>query len=241
MKKFSLEILCDDDFGVPVIKSWYNTSTTSYKGTVGIDIDGILSVSNGKAYIDDISFKGKNFWIPISKFLNTFDNIEDIELDELKYFLEQFGNIKDIDYDSNILYFDLDNAYDLSNVHLNNDRISFDYSNSPVNNFHLIDLKDHIKIIPNIFSNNYYTITESEWLEFMNALEIDLSESRNLKLNALLDEKSIDTNINLIRQMNFHCRYDRRRNSFVEKILRYHQSGYVLSSSQINTVKNILY
>ena len=56
MKKFSLEILCDEDFGVPVIKSRYVSQNK---------VNGISSISNGVAYIDDLAFKGKNFWMPI--------------------------------------------------------------------------------------------------------------------------------------------------------------------------------
>ncbi len=231
MKKFSLVILCDEDFGVPVIKSWYVSNATQNK------VNGISSILNGVAYIDDLVFKGKNFWMPITKFLNIFENINEIDLNDLRLFLEQFGTITN--FDDNIFNFDLDNAYDLSSVSLNDDRISFGYKNSPIRNFYLIDLKDHIKIIPSIFSNNYYTITETEWLNFMEALEIDLSESRNLKLDAILNEKTSEPNVNLIRQMKFHCKYG-KGNRFIENVLKYHQNGFILTTKQIEAVKNVL-
>ena len=111
MKKFSLVILCDEDFGVPVIKSWYVSNATQNK------VNGISSILNGVAYIDDLVFKGKNFWMPITKFLNIFENINEIDLNDLRLFLEQFGTITN--FDDNIFNFDLDNAYDLSSVSLN--------------------------------------------------------------------------------------------------------------------------
>lgn len=233
MKSFTLEFICDDDFGVATTQAWSTTPQT-------YSVSGISSVSGSTAYINDIAFKGKNFWIPITKFLNKFENIKEIDFNELESFLEQFVVIDSIDYDSNGIKFNLDNAYDLSSVYLDDNRISFNYSNSPINNFYLIDLKSHIKIIPSIFSNNYYSITETEWLEFMSALELDISESRNLKLDALLNEET-DSNVNIIRQMNFHCKYDRRSNTFIESVLRQHKNGKILSTKQALAVKSILH
>lgn len=132
--------MCDEDFVVPVIKSWYVSNATQNK------VNGISSISNGVTYIDDLVFKGKNFWMPI---------------------------------------------------------------------------------------------TETEWLNFMEALEIDLSESRNLKLDAILNEKTSEPNVNLIRQMKFHCKYG-KGNRFIENVLKYHQNGFILTTKQIEAVKNVL-
>lgn len=236
MKSFTLEFLCDDDFGVGITQAWSTTPQT-------YSVSGISSVSGSTAYINDLAFKGKNFWTPIAKFLNKFENIKEIYFNELESFLEQFVVIDSIDYNSNGINFNLDNAYDLSSVYLDDNRISFNYSNSPIRNFYLIDLKSYIKIIPSIFSNNYYSITETEWLEFMSALELDISESRNLKLDALLNEETVDSNVNIIRQMNFHCKYGKynKSNTFIESVLRQHKNGKILSPKQVLAVKSILH
>ena len=54
------------------------------------------------------------------------------------------------------------------------------------------------------------------------------------KFNLVLNEKTSEPNVNLIRQMKFHCKY------FIENVLKYHQNGFILTTKQIEAVKNIL-
>ncbi len=227
MKPYSIELLCDDDFGVPSSSSWYAPITTN-------KVEGIKSISGNTAYVDENVFVGKNFWVPVSKFINTYDNYEELSLDELGVFLSQFGVFT---LDCNTFNFDLDNDYDLSSVNYDNDRVGFYYKNSPMNSVYLIDLGDSIRILPSVFSKRYYTICDYEWIEFLRA-DIDVVELREIKINSILDNKTPYSNI--IRQMMFHCEYGDNKD-FVSKILKYYRRGFILSEKQINSVKLVLY
>ena len=239
-KPFDITIMVDDDFGVPQYSTWGPSNTSSY------NIKGISDISNGNASIDPVIFKGKNFWLPIEMLFSKFCSkvsFSDITNEELSEFASEFGQFEV--YDNNIV-FNKDNFYDLESIYLDNStnigRISFQYKNSPINSFYLMDEGSYVKIIITPFTKNYYTIRETEWNDFVNYLEISLSiaESRDIKINEILGDKP-DPNINIIRQLKFIVNHIGSYDTFLDSVYKFYKKNGFITDKQANVLRTIMW
>lgn len=238
-KPFDITIMIDDDFGIPQYSSW-STVSPPY------NIKGISDISNGNASINPDIFKGKNFWLPIEMLFSKFSTkscFNDITDEELYDFASEFGEFEV--YDNNIV-FNKDNCYDLESIYLDNStnigRIGFQYKNSPINSFYLMDEGNYVKIIISPFTKNYYTIRETEWNDFVNYLEISLSiaENRDIKLNEILGDP--DPNINIIRQLKFIVGYKKGNyDKFLDNVYRFYNKSGFITEKQARVLRTIMW
>lgn len=234
-KPFDITIMVDDDFGV----QQYSSSTT-YK------IRGVSDISNGLASIDPVIFKGKNFWLPIEMFFSKFSeklSFQGITEEELYDFASEFGKFEV--YDNKVI-FNRDNFYDLESIYLDNDtnigRVNFQYSNSPVKSFYLMDEGTYVKIIISPFTKNYYTIRETEWNDFVNYLEIKMSvsDNRDIKISEILNDTP-DPNINMIRQLKFIVSHIGSYDRFLDNVYKFYTKYGYITDKQANVTRTIMW
>jgi hypothetical protein len=234
-KPFDITIMIDDDFGV----QQYSSSTT-YK------IRGVSDISNGLASIDPVIFKGKNFWLPIEMLFSKFSeklSFQGITEEELYDFASEFGKFEV--YDNKII-FNKDNFYDLESIYLDNDtnigRINFQYSNSPVKSFYLMDEGTYVKIIISPFTKNYYTIRETEWNDFVNYLEakMSVSDNRDIKISEILNETP-DPNINMIRQLKFIVNHIGSYDRFLDNVYKFYTKYGYITDKQASVTRTIMW
>jgi len=234
MKPFRIRVMCDHDFGVRN-NSWGTSSNIVLP-------KGISSISGGFCEINSDIFRGRNFWIPVSKFLSKYESINDIDYYQLGDFLSQFGKFE---MENDTFIFNPDNDYDLEYIHLDNKdefgRISFSYINCPLQDFYLIDEGSYIKILPSIFSKNYYTMMEEEWIRFLEALELDLSELRDIKLNQILGDDKPFIYQNIMRQLRFIVDYGKKGDKFLDSINSFYIKNGFVTDKQVSVVKSIIW
>ena len=233
MLNFYISLQIDDDFGVPQYNSWGTQNNTYIP-------DGIVSINGSFANINPKIFNNKDFFKPIESIIKNGINIEDLSQDDIENIMSKFGKYE---MDSNVMKFDPNNFYDLDQIFIDKNerdtRISIRYLNCPINSFYLLQDGETLKVIISPFTKNYYTITETEWLEFLSYLnkEIGLSELRDIKLNQIFDEKP-NKSINLIRQLRF--RLNKNSDKFLNSVLDFYNKRGYLSDKQYNSVaKNI--
>ncbi len=231
--------MVDDDFGIPQYSSW-STVIPSY------NVKGISDISNGLASINPEIFKGKNFWLPIEMLFSKFStksSFTDITEEELYEFTSEFGEFEV--YDNNIV-FNKDNCYDLESIYLDNStnigRINFQYANSPVNSFYLMDEGSYVKIIITPFTQNYYTIRETEWSDFVNYLEAKMSilDNRDIKISEILNEIP-DPNINMIRQLKFIVNHIGSYDTFLDNVYKFYIKNGFITDKQASVLRTIMW
>ena len=233
MKPFKIQVMCDDDFGVR--NNWGTSSNIVLP-------KGISSISGGLCEINPDLFKGRHFWIPVSKFLSRYESVSDIDYYQLGDFLSQFGQLE---MEDDTFIFDRDNDYDLECVHLDNKgeygRIDFSYVNCPLQDFYLIDEGSYFKILPSLFSKNYYTMMEEEWIRFLDALELDLSELREIKLKQILGDDKPFIYQNIMRQLRFSIDYGRNDDKFLKNINSFYIKNLFITDKQAKVAKSLIW
>jgi len=232
MLDFYISLQVDDDFGVPQ-HSW---------GPVSNYIpSGLLCMIGSFAKVNPNIFDKKDFFKPIESVIDNDININNLSQDDIEKLMSKFG---EYEMDSNVMKFNPDNYYDLDQIFIDKDkkdtRISVRYINCPVNSFYLLQEGDTLKIIISPFTQNYYDITETQWLEFLNYLneKIGLSELRDIKLNQIFDEKP-DKSINLIRQLRF--KLNKSSDKFLDSVLGFYEKRGYLSDKQYKSVAKMLW
>lgn len=232
MKPFKIQVMCDNDFGVR--NTWGKSNLILPKG--------ISSISGGLCEINPDLFTGRHFWIPVNKFLSKYECIKDINFYELGNFLSEFGKFE---IENDTFIFNPDNDYDLEYIRLDNKgefgRISFSYINCPLQDFYLIDEGSYIKILPSIFSKNYYTMMEDEWERFLDSLEVDLSELREIKLKQILGDDKPFIYQNIVRQLRFSIVYGRKSDKFLNSVNSFYIKNRFITDKQANIVKSLIW
>ncbi len=231
MLEFFISLQVDDDFGVPQ-NSW---------GPISPYIpSGLLCIIGNFAKVNPDIFDRKDFFKPIESIIRNNININDLSKKDIEKIMSKFG---DYEMNSDVMKFNPDNYYDLDQIFIdknkNDTRISIRYLNCPINSFYLLQEGNALKVIISPFTQNYYSITETEWLEFLNYLKekIGISELRDIKLNQIFDEKP-NKSVNLIRQLRF--KLNKSSDRFLNSVLDFYEKRGYLSDKQYNSVaKNI--
>src|ERR1022692_1181294 len=215
MLPFYLTIQTDDDFGVPQYSGWGTPPNTLNK------VKGMSTVNPGNfSTIDPKIFENKALFKPVADLLSQGFRLKEMTQESFEKLMSRYGEFESDrgsfkEFARTTLVFKPDNAYDLEFASFENNkndivRISVRYKNSPVRSFYIMDLDDgkEIKILPTPFTQNYYTITDSEWGDFMKCLEGDMgtAEIRDMKLNQLLGD-SPNQHANVARQLGFVVNY----------------------------------
>lgn len=228
---YNIEVTVDEDFGID--PTGFNLTNFIPKG---------ISTISGNTAIVDIKFiEDKNFFKPLKEILS---KVSEISKENLESIVSKFGNYsirKDLPTIFSI-EFDIDNSFDLKEIYITDDsdikRISISYRNCPVRDFYIIVKDSDVKVIISPFTKNYYTISDSEWLNFIRYIEEEcsVSEIRDFKLAEIFGEK---TNYNIIRQFKFAV-----NNKSVDRIVRniwdfYLEKGYLSPKQLVLVIKKI--
>ena len=202
-------------------------------------------VSGGDATVDPRIFDGKSFFKPIEAILKQNKRIFELDQKSFEDIMSQFGEFELHSNDRN-LQFSGDNQYDLHYAYLDNSqkgigRLLIHYRNCPVTSFYLLDDGKMVKIILSPFTKNYFTITESEWIKFIDYLENELgiSEIRDIKINEILGDKN--SHINVVRQLGFIVNNDSRQsNRFLSSVYyQYKEKGFITDRQASAVAKTI--
>jgi hypothetical protein len=228
MLNYFINISIDDDFGIDK-NSWGNTQAIR-------KVEGIKSLSGSSAEVDPSILISKNFWKPVDKLLKYGKRIDEIAESEFASIFSEFGEHEMRGIDD--MRFDIDNDYDLVQIHHNIDRISFNYKNSPVYSLYLIQLDDMVKIIIGPYTKDYFVISEWQWVKFAEHLRLDVRENRELKLNDVLGEKT-ESYTNIIRQLKFLDKSG-KTDSFQSSVLDFYEKRGYITESQAKAIKNKL-
>ena len=232
MLDYFIHVPVDDDFGVDINNGYTNTIVLGSQRK----IEGIKSFSGNSAEVEPSLLTYKNFWKPVEKFLKYGKRINEITENEFESLFSEFGKYEMRDRDD--MRFDTDNDYDLSQIHHNIDRISFNYKNCPVYSLYLIQLDNLVKIILGPYTKDYFVMEESQWLRFVNHLKGGIKENRELKLNEVLGEKS-EVYTNIIRQLKFLDKTG-RTDSFQSSVLDFYDKRGYITEKQAKVIKSKL-
>lgn len=232
MLNFHIEIETDDDFGVPQFTGYSVPSPYKIKGISRCN-------AGGTSVVDSNIFFGKNFFKPVEKILSYNKSIKDITDEEFKEIVSEFGKYFER---SSSLYFQNNNDYDLDFCYLEKDRICFNYRHCPVNSFYLMDINGYLRINVSPFTKNFYTITETQWKEFVNYISDNKSivEKRNVKIDQLLGDSKI--NINLMRQFEFVVENERNISTrTLDGIYSFYKERGYLTDKQVKFVEKSIW
>jgi len=231
MLKYYLGISVDDEFGV--------SSNPWMGGNTRTNPDFIKSINGNTAIIDPNLFKSRNFFKPIERLLENDTPLSKLTHDDFVNMISKFGEHK-ITKSKNrtIIDFNSDNNFDLNYAYIENSdqvRISFDYKNSPINSFYLLDDNGVVKIIVSPYTKSYYVLDQTEWWYFVDYLtkKESISELRDLRINQVLSDKP-DKSVNLIRQLKFYLKKD--SNSFLYDVLSFYNKRGYLTDKQFSAV-----
>ena len=236
MLKYYLDISVDDDFGVNS-NSWMGGNTI-------VNPDFIKSINGSKAIIDPNLFIGRNFFKPLEKLLENDVPLSKLSHDDFVKVVSNFGKCKVTkNKKRTIIDFSSDNHFDLNYAYIENSdqvRISFDYKNSPVNSFYLLEEDSGVvKVMVSPFTKNYYVLDQTEWWYFVNYLteKVSIAETRDFRINQVLSDKP-DKSVNLIRQLKFYVK--KNSNSFLYDVLSfYNKRGYLTDRQFAAVAKTI--
>jgi hypothetical protein len=232
MLDYFIHVPVDDDFGVDINNGYTNTIVLGSQRK----IEGIKSFSGNSAEVEPSLLTYKNFWKPVEKFLKYGKKINELTENEFESLFSEFGKYEMRDRDD--MRFDTDNDYDLSQIHHNIDRISFNYKNCPVYSLYLIQLDDMVKIILGPYTKDYFVMSEWQWMQFVKHLKEDVRENRNLKLNEVLGEKP-EVYTNIIRQLKFLDKTG-RTDSFQSSVLDFYDKRGYITEKQAKVIKEKL-
>lgn len=221
---YQLELLVDDDFDASNLR-------------------GITFINSNTAIVDEVIFKDKMFYKPILEIVK-YDLLKIKKKVLLEICQKLYSDIK-IEERHNGCYYDIifgkNNPYDLDKIVLDNSsintkRVLVKYKHCPVNSFYIIQ-KDKNSVFINVspFTKNYFTISDSEWWQFVNYLDenYDIQKVREEKLNWILKEET-DNISNLIRQIKFIIDNEPEyKNRFISNILSYYNKYGKLSEKQV--------
>ena len=232
MLDFFIHVPVDDDFGVDINNGYTNTIVLGSQRKV----EGIKSLSGNAAEVEPSLLTYKNFWRPVEKFLNYGKKINEITDKEFISLFSEFGEHDIRDKDD--IRFDVDNDYDLVQIHHNIDRISFNYKNCPVYSLYLIQLDNLVKIILGPYTKDYFVMSEWQWMQFVKHLKEDVQENREMKLNEVLGEKK-DIYTNIIRQLKFLYKTG-KTDSFQSSVLDFYDKRGYITEKQAKIIKDKL-
>jgi len=232
MLDYFIHVPVDDDFGVDINNGYTNTIVLGSQRK----IEGIKSFSGNYAEVEPSLLTYKNIWKPVEKFLKYGKKINELTENEFESLFSEFGKYEMRDRDD--MRFDTDNDYDLSQIHHNIDRISFNYKNCPVYSLYLIQLDNLVKIIIGPYTKDYFVITEWQWLQFVKHLKGGIKENRELKLNEVLGENS-EVYTNIIRQLKFLDKAG-KTDSFQSSVLDFYDKRGYITEKQAKVIKNKL-
>jgi hypothetical protein len=235
MLNYYITIPIDDDFGVQNPNSYYGSTSSLVLGSK-CNVEGIKNLLGNNAEVDPTIISCKNFWKPVEKLLKYGKKINELTENEFESLFSEFGKYEMRDRDD--MRFDTDNDYDLSQIHHNIDRISFNYKNCPVYSLYLIQLDNLVKIILGPYTKDYFVMEESQWLRFVNHLKGGIKENRELKLNEVLGEKS-EVYTNIIRQLKFLDKTG-RTDSFQSSVLDFYDKRGYITEKQAKVIKSKL-
>lgn len=209
------------------------------------DIRGISSINHPNAIVDESIFKDKLFYKPVYQILKY--DLSDINKKTLTDISKKLSIDFKIEISHNNCYidflFDKNNPYDLDkivfdNSNINIKKILINYSHCPVNSFYLIQKgKNLVNVIVSPFTKNYFTISDSEWCQFINYLDknYDIQKVREYKLNSILGDKSNQFELNLIRKLKFiEDNEPEYRNRFLSSVFDYYLKYGKLSQKQFD-------
>jgi len=232
MLDYFIHVPVDDDFGVDINNGYTNTIVLGSQRK----IEGIKSFSGNSAEVEPSLLTYKNFWKPVEKFLKYGKKINELTENEFESLFSEFGKYEMRDRDD--MRFDTDNDYDLSQIHHNIDRISFNYKNCPVYSLYLIQLDNLVKIIIGPYTKDYFVITEWQWLQFVKHLKGGIKENRELKLNEVLGEET-ESYTNIIRQLKFLDKAG-KTDSFQSSVLDFYDKRGYITEKQAKVIKSKL-
>lgn len=207
------------------------------------NIRGISFIKYPNAIVDESIFKDKLFYKPVYQILKY--ELSDINKKTLTDISKKLSIDFKIETSHQNCYidfvFDKDNPYDLEKIclddsNVNIKRILINYKHCPINNFYLIQKGENlVNVIVSPFTKNYFTISDSEWCQFINYLDnnYNIQKIREDKLNSILQDKSNQFELNLIRKLKFiEDNEPEYRNKFLNSILEYYFKYGKLSEKQ---------